>query len=432
MRQCVVGGISHERHLHSGGGRATCGLLARDFAKVVVSNSTIEMTGIVFLPALHAAGLSQVSVDRSVFQRNVHSVGVLDRSQVKLTSCFLQNNFQGAFLATNKEGEVVDEELTEEEETMLNLMLAERRRKDQGMRKFFQQFPIHWDKYRKSWTRIPARTTRRIDPLLGNLTDGWLYGMPGWTHGVPDSVREEVEMLMDASIASSSNLFDSASSFRWGRVGCPKSLRIANGEEEGDMLEINFNGGSHEASLLVVDCNVSGCLWSTTDRPGSFHSEGLVLLPDKWRETFVEGPSRFNASEMLEAFGLEWDQEMQDWLKPVRRADGSYVLVRWNETRFEDEARGGYPGTPEDYPMFDPETGAEIMPYNESAVRRTSIPFLHFETAITPNRIVKNWEREKRIVQLKREIELKRLREDPDYLLMKLGKRGLTGRHRGD
>eukprot|EP00961_Rhodomonas_salina_P000021 213-Rhodomonas_salina.1 len=60
--------------------------------------------------------------------------------------------------------------------------------------------------------------------------------------------------------------------------------------------------------------------------------------------------------------------------------NGTVVYVRWNETRFSDEAEGGYPGGPSDYPIFDPETKERLFSHNMSKKTSTrTYPLLGYE-----------------------------------------------------
>jgi hypothetical protein len=75
----------------------------RDFARLVVLNSTVEMTGLDFQAALRASGKVQVSVERCHFMRNTHAVGVFDCARVKVAACVLEANDQGAFVAYERQ-----------------------------------------------------------------------------------------------------------------------------------------------------------------------------------------------------------------------------------------------------------------------------------------------------------------------------------------
>lgn len=44
-RGCVIGGVSHDRLMQAIAGKAMMGMQARDFARVVVEETTFEMTG---------------------------------------------------------------------------------------------------------------------------------------------------------------------------------------------------------------------------------------------------------------------------------------------------------------------------------------------------------------------------------------------------
>ena len=68
----------------------------RDFARLVLLNSTVEMTGMDFQAALRASGKVQVSVERCHFIQNTHAVGVFDFARVKVAACVMEGNDQGA------------------------------------------------------------------------------------------------------------------------------------------------------------------------------------------------------------------------------------------------------------------------------------------------------------------------------------------------
>ena len=84
LRACATGGISHDRIHLSGAGRATMALDCRDFARLIVSNTSVEMTGWDFQPALRSTGKVKVSVERCVFDRNIHSIGVFDFAAIQV------------------------------------------------------------------------------------------------------------------------------------------------------------------------------------------------------------------------------------------------------------------------------------------------------------------------------------------------------------
>ena len=116
------------------------------------------------------------------------------------------------------------------------------------------------------------------------------------------------------------------------------------------------------ASLTVANCSVFGDVWGTDERPGSFELVNVTVEPDAWIEKYMSEDSRINSSALLEEMGFQWDGRRGDWLKPLRRVDGSISHALWHETRFaKDGARGGIPGCRQDYPMFDPDTGRRIL-----------------------------------------------------------------------
>ena len=84
LRACATGGISHDRIHLSGAGRATMAIDCRDFARLIVSNTSVEMTGWDFQPALRSTGKVKVSVERCVFDRNIHSIGVFDFAAIQV------------------------------------------------------------------------------------------------------------------------------------------------------------------------------------------------------------------------------------------------------------------------------------------------------------------------------------------------------------
>ena len=73
VRGCIVGGLSHDRMRHIGAGGATMAVDVRDYARVVLLNSTAEMTGCDFEPALRASGKAQVSVEVQILKSTLHS-----------------------------------------------------------------------------------------------------------------------------------------------------------------------------------------------------------------------------------------------------------------------------------------------------------------------------------------------------------------------
>jgi hypothetical protein len=54
---------------HSGAGRATIAVDVRDYARMVLLNSSAEMTGWDFEPALRASGKAQVSVEVQILKK---------------------------------------------------------------------------------------------------------------------------------------------------------------------------------------------------------------------------------------------------------------------------------------------------------------------------------------------------------------------------
>lgn len=62
LRQCAIGGISHNREEHSAGGRAVMGVFCRDFCRCVMLYCTVEQTGWFYMPAVRCAGVAQVLV----------------------------------------------------------------------------------------------------------------------------------------------------------------------------------------------------------------------------------------------------------------------------------------------------------------------------------------------------------------------------------
>jgi hypothetical protein len=216
----------------------------------------------------------------------------------------------------------------------------------------------------------------RQDPLFGNVTDGWEFGLPGWKNGVPQKVVDKIEAIVRHSPGKLELGHIPSSWRRWQETGCLTSLCLANGSlvlegagqggEEGgshglDVLTPLFTGGSHHAVISVTNSTILGDVWGTDDRPGQSSLTNLTLGPDEWMDKHLGG--RINSSAWLESIGLRWDRRYRDWMKPVKRVDGSVVYALWHETRFaRDGARGGLPGRREDYPMFDPVSGRRISP----------------------------------------------------------------------
>jgi hypothetical protein len=218
------------------------------------------------------------------------------------------------------------------------------------------------------------------------VTDGWELGLEGWTNGVPNSTVTLVESIVGHG-PGKIGLQDVPGSWRrWNEVGCLTSVCVANGslsaaypEEDFDSLTPHFTGGSQHASISADNCTILGDVWGTDERPGSFEFRNVSVLPDPWVDKYLNGPGRLNSSELLEALGFRWDYRRRDWLKPLRRVDGSVVYVLWHETRYaSDGVRGGIPGTRADYPMFHPVTGRRIHP-NETSYSGEPQDFVNCE-----------------------------------------------------
>ena len=471
VRGCVVGGLSHDRLRHSGAGRATMAVDVRDYARAVLLNSSAEMTGHDFAPALRASGKAQLSVQSATFNRNIHSIGVFDFASVKVASSFMHGNEQGAIVAYERlrpvtanppeeffphhscapssvaapppaalgkrdrhglrsaglraadesagdtlqscrgaEEEMADAPRDQCRRGVLDCSVwrgewgmvreglglhpyivnvsteegAERGRWEEGLVRAGAESRAgsmrgaHGQRARGGWWG--GRSVRQ-DLLFGNVTDGWEHGLPGWKNGVPRDVVD----LIDALVGHGQGKLDlrqvPRSWRRWQEIGCLTSLCLANGsltlggaeeedEEEGnhglDVLMPLFTGGSHHAAISVSNSTILGDVWGTDERPGKSSLENVTFGPDAWIDKHLGG--RINSSEWLESIGLRWDARYRDWMKPVKRVDGSVVYALWHETRFaRDGARGGIPGRREDYPMFDPVSGRRIAP-NETVL----------------------------------------------------------------
>ena len=329
---------------------------------------TIEQTGWFYMPAVRCAGVSEVAMQSCLLQRNAFGVGIMDRPTVHLSNCSTCQNDQAAFIA---------EERKFSDARGVSMACTDAKGGDRG-RDFTtvpmqSQYPIpklikqqtYWNREKKEWTFGNPRSTIRVDPLFGNLTDGWANGLPGWTHGVPEAVREFGDEFV--SNAPPSLLADSFLKWGSGRVGCELSKMVANGSIPGDQLTPGFNGGAHEAKLVVADCVVFGDLWGTKGRPGTLIMRNNTLERDPWIEKyFGNRTQRLTVRQMLEALGLRWNARKRTYFKPIRMANGTVVYVRWNETRFCEEAEDGYPGGPNDYPIFDPVTKERLFNHNMS------------------------------------------------------------------
>jgi len=432
VRGCVVGGISHDRNRLSGAGRATMAVDCRDFARLVLQNSTAEMTGWDFMAALRATGKVLVSIVGCSFDRNIHSIGVFDHASIKVSSCVMRGNDQGAFVAyhrrrpvtANPPGEFFQPLVHQPEKDGLGKRdregrvlasdsvaggagelakhcgegghkepTSEQQRRPQqpgapgafraqvGRKKVVREglgmHPYLQDEMLPDTRECGLGETVRHDPVFGNVTDGWQLGLPGWTDGVPTETVELVQMLVGKNAGSEQLRRVPPSWRRWGEVGCLTSTCIVNGslplnydvplncnaaEPVIDILTPHFTGGSHHASLTADNCTVFGDVWGTDERPGSVMMVNVTAEPDAWIEKYMSEDSRINSSELLEWMGFQWDSRRGDWLKPLRRVDGSIAYALWHETRFaKDGARGGIPGCRQDYPMFDPATGRRIL-----------------------------------------------------------------------
>ena len=236
----------------------------------------------------------------------------------------------------------------------------------------------------RAWHDWRARATIRRDPVFGNVTDGWVLGLEGWRNGVPSDTVALVENAVGHG-PGQADLEDLPLSWRrWGETGCLTSLCIANGSltpprpplgADASALSLSYDwltphctGGSHSAAISVRDCCILGDVWGTDDRPGTYNLSNVSIKQDPWINKHVNGlTKRLNSSVLLEAWGFRWDARRRDWLKPLRRVDGSVVYVAWHETRFaSDGVRGGIPGSRLDYPMYDAVSG-RLIPVNESA-----------------------------------------------------------------
>eukprot|EP00961_Rhodomonas_salina_P035082 472292-Rhodomonas_salina.1 len=235
------------------------GVFCRDFCRCVMLYCTVEQTGWFYMPAVRCAGVAQVALQSCELQRNTFAIGILDRPTVQMANCSTKENVQAAFISEEYKGEVNGGMRALPEDIKMQDKFWEfdvsPRHRQYPIPKLAKQAVI-WDREQKKWVLGNPRPTVRVDPLFGNLTDGWAHGQPGWTHGVPSEVTQPVE---DAVKRTPLSLI--ADSFlRWGSgsVGCVISQMVANGSMPGDQLGIGFNGGSHEAKLVVADCVVHG------------------------------------------------------------------------------------------------------------------------------------------------------------------------------
>lgn len=249
IRGCVVGGISHDRKHHSGAGRATMAIDCRDFARVVLQNSTAEMTGWDFMAALRATGKVLVSVIGCKFNRNTHSIGIFDHASVKVSACVMQGNDQGAFIAYERRRPIsanppdelflspslqpdggpakraLDGNLrystlslpagntghsTQRTERPSDILAPvgrlRGRGRAQGRCKRSVREGIGLHQYLREETGMDGLqfgTTVRQDPVFGNVTDGWELGLLGWTNGVPPDIIDLVEGICGPDSSSS-------------------------------------------------------------------------------------------------------------------------------------------------------------------------------------------------------------------------------------
>lgn len=315
VRGSVLGGYSDRRTQHSEAGRCVMALHCRDFARCVLSRCHLEFTGMHFMPAALFSCCIKATLESCVFERNTHSIGILDWANVKVSGCTMKVNDQGAVWAAEYRGPVTggsDETSVKQQDVMARRSFSA-----------IGRVP-YWDNEVGQWKRGKPRETKRYDPIEGNVTDGWARGMPGWTDGVPESVKQVVDFCVDSCGMRLSDIPDEF--FKWGQVGDIHSLKIANGSVKGDILIPGFNGGSHQASLRMTNSIVHGDVWSTVGRPGMLDLLNITYVRDEWVEKFMgNSTERITTRELMESAGMIYDERKKDYYKPIRRTNGMCV-----------------------------------------------------------------------------------------------------------